>query len=455
MVPADDLTTRIFDIGKIRLHAIFFPLNSQPKMAPFWVDPGVGISSRTAEDCLANIDTLHEVSVDDPAPQFEEAPSQGQLRERIAGLLERTAPKPRQKKVSHDDVYLYQTGMAAIYYLHHYLQQSRNATTVQLGFPFHSTVHVFALFAPGFKHLGPGNKEDIDELEELCKSEASQGRQLQAVWTEVPYNPMLNTADMYRLRHLADTYNFILVVDDTVGSFCNVDVLPVADVVLTSLTKSFSGYADVMGGSIALNPTSPRYSYLKSLFQSSFHNDLYNRDADVLEHNSRDYLARSLTLNKNAEAIVAYLDARARDPKSAVKHIYYPTEDPSLPNYTALMRPPTPEFPHPGYGCLFSVELATLETTIAFYENLHVHITPHLGAHRTVALAYIKGLFAKELDKVARWGLNERTIRVSVGLEDVEELREIFEHAVAKADEAFGREKGEEMEDTGMGVVMT
>jgi cystathionine beta-lyase/cystathionine gamma-synthase len=35
------------------------------------------------------------------------------------------------------------------------------------------------------------------------------------------------------------------VIDDTIGSFCNVDVSPVADVIMTSMTKSLSGYANV------------------------------------------------------------------------------------------------------------------------------------------------------------------------------------------------------------------
>ncbi len=36
-----------------------------------------------------------------------------------------------------------------------------------------------------------------------------------------------------------------MVIDDTIGSFCNIDVSPVADVIMTSITKSLSGYANV------------------------------------------------------------------------------------------------------------------------------------------------------------------------------------------------------------------
>jgi len=40
----------------------------------------------------------------------------------------------------------------------------------------------------------------------------------------------------------------MLVVDETVGNFVNVDVLPFADIVVSSLTKVFSGASNVMGG---------------------------------------------------------------------------------------------------------------------------------------------------------------------------------------------------------------
>lgn len=42
--------------------------------------------------------------------------------------------------------------------------------------------------------------------------------------TETPSNPLLRTANLRRLRSLADKYGFIVVVDDTVGSWVSVDV---------------------------------------------------------------------------------------------------------------------------------------------------------------------------------------------------------------------------------------
>jgi cystathionine gamma-synthase len=50
------------------------------------------------------------------------------------------------------------------------------------------------------------------------------------------------------IRKLADKHDFLVAVDDTVGNFANVEVLPLADMVMTGLTKIFSGDANVMGG---------------------------------------------------------------------------------------------------------------------------------------------------------------------------------------------------------------
>ena len=113
--------------------------------------------------------------------------------------------------------------------------------------------------------------------------------------------------------------------------------------------------------------------------------------------------------------------------------MYYPTVSPTRLNYDAFKCPDTPDFTS-GYGCLFSIEFDSLEETIAFYNNLHVHIGPHLGAHRTLAFPYVKLLFYDSLDKVKDYGLKETQIRVSAGLEDKETLLETFKVAVRAAD---------------------
>lgn len=68
------------------------------------------------------------------------------------------------------------------------------------------------------------------------------------IFTDFPGNPHLRSADLPRLRALADEYNIPLIIDETVGCHLNVSVLQYADVVVASLTKIFSGFSNVLGG---------------------------------------------------------------------------------------------------------------------------------------------------------------------------------------------------------------
>ncbi|TVY84842.1 putative cystathionine gamma-synthase [Lachnellula suecica] len=434
----EDISIRIFDVH-VRLYAAFFPAMKTPAVVSFWQCSGAGVTSRIAEECLDRIDQLHEITDDSPPPKVEASPAQAQIRDRIAGLLER-APvgPPRKAKVAPNDVYLFQNGMASIYGVHRYLLKKHNGGSVLFGYAFHSTVHVFEDFGPDFKLLGLGTDEEADELERYLESELKEGRKVQAIWTEFPANPLIITPNLGRLRKLADKYECLLVVDDTVGSFCNVDVLGVADILISSLTKSFSGYADVMGASAVLNPSGSRYAELRSMFQEFYRNDFCNPDAIVLEHNSRDYLARSKILNNNALRLAEYLQAKAADPNSTVTKVYYTTTSISLPHYKERMRPVTEDFT-PGYGCLLSFEFETLEAMAAFYDNVNVHIGPHLGAHLTLVLPYVLGLYGQELESVAPYDLRPAQFRVAPGLEDTEKLIKDFEVGIAAADATRGQ----------------
>lgn len=440
-VPPADVSIRAFEFGPIQIFAIFFPADKVGFVKPFWTNAGVGVSSRRAEEALEHVGAFKEIPIETPPIEADKG-VQYKLCERIASLMERARiDRPlsmafETKKISpSSDIYLFPTGMAAIYYVHSYLLKwsKSQSKTVMFGVPFHSTPHVFADFGPGIKWLGLGT--EYDELEEFLQTEAAEGRPVKAVWTEFPSNPLLVSSDLNRLRRLADKYKFALIVDETVGSFCNVDVLPVADIVVTSLTKSFSGYADVMAGSAVLNLSSPLVREFKSYFDGLYHNDIFDADMEVLLKNSEDYLPRSKILNDNANLLVQYLDTLSKDVNSSVKKVFYPTVNPTLSNYQAFMRPATKDFT-PGYGCLFTIELENMDSTIAFDDNLYVHRGPHLGAHRTLSLPYTKAMYNKNLEEMEKWNLYPTQIRISAGLEPIEELRKVFEHAVRKADEA-------------------
>ena len=453
-ISSADMQVRAFDL-QMRIWAVFFPMAKIMDLGAFWANAGDGLSLRAGTGCLQHKDELVEALPNTPPPSMDGTAAHDQVKERIAGLLERASLEPLN--VSPSDVYLYQTGMAAIYHIHRYpIRQARssftsfNQTVILFGFAFHSTPHTLEDYGHSYKQFDKGT--EYCELESFVEAEIAAGRSIQALWCEFPANPLLTIPDLSRLRTLATKYSFPLIVDDTVGSFCNIDVLSLngADIVVTSLTKSFSGYADVMGASAVLNASSSLYPSLKALFEASYRNDLYPADAKKLLANSADYLQRSTTLNNNALALVTFLHEKASDPTSSVSAVFYPTLTAASASYTARMRPATPDF-KPGYGCLFSVSFATASATATFYDIIgkRVYIGPHLGAHRTLVLAYVKGLYSGDLQgtgllKVKDAGLDERQLRVSAGLEKESDLLAVFAEAVEAADNVWKEEKARE-----------
>ncbi len=118
-------------------------------------------------------------------------------------------------------------------------------------FPYTDTLKVLEKWGPGCYFLGHGLDSSIDELEAILEAEQAQNPHeppILALFTEFPSNPLLRSADLSRLRTLADKYDFLIVIDDSIGNFINVETLSFADIVATSLSKLFSGDSNVMGG---------------------------------------------------------------------------------------------------------------------------------------------------------------------------------------------------------------
>ena len=420
---------------KDRIYAVVFPSANLSVVSGFWSTPGVGVSSRFAETNLAFIDQLVEVELSEdnqPRSSFE-ASAHNVLRQRIIHYLRRAVLHPdSQPRPSAEDINFFPTGMASIYKPHSYLSKLYQGTTVLFGMAFMNTITAFQEFGSNYKFFGLGTDNDLGALETFLNEERDLGRKVQAIWAEFPANPILVTPNLVRLRALADEYDTVLAIDDTIGSFANIDIMDMTDMLVTSLTKSFNGYADVIAGSVVLNPSSRRDGELKSLFDEYYVPELFITDAEAIERNSRDYLTRTIRLNHNTSCLVDYLHSYAEDPQSAVHKVHYPSVIDSGVHYRQFMRRTTPDFT-PGYGCLFSVELEDLPTTIAFYNNLNVHNSVHLGAPFTLAFAYTMCTYATELDWAAKYGLKRTQIRISAGLEDTGILLEDFRIAVEAA----------------------
>lgn len=122
---------------------------------------------------------------------------------------------------------------------------------VCFSFPYTDTLKILEKWGPGCHFFGYGLDYEIDDLEKILeegRSSSPSTPPILALFTEFPSNPLLRSADLPRLRALADKYDFLLVIDETIGNFVNVEIFPYADIVVSSLSKIFSGDANVMGG---------------------------------------------------------------------------------------------------------------------------------------------------------------------------------------------------------------
>lgn len=117
-------------------------------------------------------------------------------------------------------------------------------------FPYTDTVKILEKWGPGCIFYGNDPDSNLVDFEKvLCSfGPAMDKPPISALFCECPSNPLLQTPDLRRLRQLADEYGFLIIIDDTVGNFVNVNTIQYVDIVATSLSKLFSGNADVMGG---------------------------------------------------------------------------------------------------------------------------------------------------------------------------------------------------------------
>ncbi|RYP50402.1 hypothetical protein DL768_004077 [Monosporascus sp. mg162] len=287
---------------------------------------------------------------------------------------------------------------------------------------------------------GFGSASELDELEERLRS----GTRIAALFTEFPTNPLLTCIDLHRVRRLADRYDFVVVCDDTVGTSINVDILQLVDVVVTSLTKLFSGACNVMGGSAILNPQSRHYGKLQEILSDIFEDTYFPEDAKVMARNCADFPQRVKRINRNTQDVANVLHSRT----DLVKHVYYPSIGPSKHFYDLVRRP------EGGYGYLLSVEFVKPAAAVAFFDALRVAKGPSLGTNFTLACPYTLFAHYGEMDMVAAYGVVEHlpSIKTAVvgmmaGPTLAQTSQDVLKGKVNPLDESFKKLVGKALEE--------
>ncbi|WP_115070302.1 PLP-dependent transferase [Synechococcus sp. UW179B] len=388
---APHASTQIVD--QLGLAVLIANAEASPHAKAFWQHAGLGASSRRAAIGLSK----------------EAAPAAGSADQAQALVIERLASIYR---CDTQQLSLHPSGMAALHTALQLVTAMRpGRPTLQIGFPY-----VDVLKLPQVVFAG---SELLLETSNAAVEAALDRIDPAAVIVELPSNPLLQCVDLATLARLAHARGIPVIADDTIGSCLNIDPLPYADLIFSSLTKSFAGRGDVLSGSLVVSPWSPWEQTFRD--QRSITGFVALGDADViaLEQGSRDVQARVPQLNRHAQALAARLSNHP-----AVARVYYPDQ---CANFHSLLRPGA------GHGCLLSFELkGGSDQAQAVYDALSVCKGPSLGTPFTLVCPYVLLAHYDELAWAEDCGVPAHLLRVSVGLEQPEELWQRFERALSR-----------------------
>lgn len=258
---------------------------------------------------------------------------------------------------------------------------------------------------------------DIKELEKALRENKPD-----MVWLESPTNPMLKITDIKKVSQMAKKVKAKVVVDNTFMSPYFQNPLSLgADIVLHSMTKYINGHSDVVGGCLMLND---KAFYDKVwVLQNSIGPSQSPFDSWLVLRGLKTLGVRMEAHQKNAMKIAGWLE---KHPK--VEKIYYP----GLKSHPQHKIAKAQTSGHSGMITFFlkgglkeskkflsTVKLFSLAESLGGVESLIEH--PAIMTHASVPKAIRE-----------RLGIHDNLIRLSVGVEDVDDLIEDLKEAFSK-----------------------
>lgn len=231
------------------------------------------------------------------------------------------------------------------------------------------------------------------------------------IFLETPTNPTMVLTDIKAIADLAHEKAIKVVVDNTFMSPYFQQPLSLgADIVIHSTTKFLNGHSDSIGGAIVLNDpgTAERIAFLQKAagaILSPFDSWLILRGTKTLAVRMRQH-------DENGRAVANFL---VENPK--VKKVFYPGL-PSHPQYKLACQQMS------GFGAMISFETGSYEKASRFLENVKLCLLAEsLGGVETLVCHPARMTHASvPVAERDRLGITDGLVRISVGIEDVEDL---------------------------------
>lgn len=259
--------------------------------------------------------------------------------------------------------------------------------------------------------------QDLDAVEKAIQENTV------AVYFETPTNPLLQIADIKAIAGIAKKHGIKTIVDNTFATPYNQQPLTLgADIVIHSATKYLGGHSDVVAG---LAVTSDEEIAEQLVFlQNSIGSTLGPDDSWLLQRGIKTLGARMWVHQENATAVVNFLE---NDPRIA--KIYYPGL-PDFPGHDIAAKQMR------NFGAMISFELQAGLDAKKFVESLQlIDLAESLGGIESlieVPAVMTHGSIPREIR--LKNGIKDELIRLSVGIEDPQDVIDDLEQALNQLD---------------------
>ena len=224
----------------------------------------------------------------------------------------------------------------------------------------------------------------------------------------------MQTADVAAVTALARRHGALVVLDPTMASPFNLDVLGHADVVVNSLTKFAASEGDVIAGAVVINPAGADAEALRAGVARHVE-PVYPRDLARLAAEIAGYEDLVARINQTTPHVAAFLESHP-----AVGDVFWSMRAETRDNYLALAR--TPE--SVGAVVSFTVKMPVER----FYDRVGIPKGPSFGMTNSLLCPYLYlahyDLVSTEAGRaeLAAHGLDPSLIRLSIGLESPETI---------------------------------
>ena len=241
------------------------------------------------------------------------------------------------------------------------------------------------------------------------------------IYVETPTNPTMIVTDIAGIVRLAAERNLTLAVDNTfLSPYFQQPIALGAHIVVHSMTKYLNGHSDAVGGAVIL--TRQEDADRIYFIQRSAGSGLAPMDCFLVARGIKTLAVRMRQHNANGMAIAEFLEAHPK-----VKRVLYPALA-SHPQHEVAKRQQT------GFGGMLSFDLGSLEAARRLLNNVKLcALAESLGGVETlISLPAVMTHASIPSDMRQQIGITDGLVRLSIGIEDVEDLIADLDQALTK-----------------------